>query len=235
MRRIATQKAQGCCQEIRVATEVRPIDAPDRAVGSVGNSLRALNPTVGGPMPSRTVLSTSCGGQVASATGIFKGGIGPIRPRRITPAPRQAFRPRTVSHHRLRVRLEEAGVGRSSRTRGMVLACPARCLRWSPNVQMPAPLGISARSSPALITLIAVTRALLSWRRFSHEGARRSHVAVQVWPWLETLGPNSQRPDRPSPELRPGVWLHGARTTEPFRDRRRVCRDDFLCSRSWHA
>ena len=94
---------------------------------------------------------------------------------------------------------------------------------------------MSARSSPTSITLIAVTRALFSWRRFSHEGARRSRVAVQVWPWFETPGPNSQRPDQPSPELRPGVWLHGARTSERFRDRRRVCRDEFLCSRSWHA
>jgi hypothetical protein len=74
MRRIATQKAQGCCQEIRVATEVRPTDAPDRAVGSVGNSLRALNPTVGGPMASRAALPTSCNTQVASARGIFKAG-----------------------------------------------------------------------------------------------------------------------------------------------------------------
>ena len=74
MRRIATQKVQGCCQEIRVATEVRPTDAPDRAVEMVDNSLRALNPTVGRPMSSRTVLSTSCAGYVASATGIFKAG-----------------------------------------------------------------------------------------------------------------------------------------------------------------
>ncbi len=48
MRRIATQKAQGCCQEIRVATEVRPTDAPDRAAGSVGNSLRGSNPAYPG-------------------------------------------------------------------------------------------------------------------------------------------------------------------------------------------
>jgi hypothetical protein len=74
MRRGATQKARSCCQEIRVATEVRPTDAPDRAVGSVGNSLRALNPTVEGPMPSRTVLSTSCDGPIAPVTGIFKAG-----------------------------------------------------------------------------------------------------------------------------------------------------------------
>src|SRR5271169_3365508 len=71
MQRIATQKAQGCCQEIRVATEVRPTDAPDRAVGSVGNSLRALNPTVGGPMSSRTVLSTSCTCKIAIGAAIF--------------------------------------------------------------------------------------------------------------------------------------------------------------------
>jgi hypothetical protein len=74
IRRIATQTTQGCCQEIRVATEVRPADAPDRAVGSVGNSLRASNPTVGGPMPSRTALPTSCNGEIAPATGIFKAG-----------------------------------------------------------------------------------------------------------------------------------------------------------------
>ena len=55
MRRIATQKAQGCCQEIRVATEVRPTDAPDRAVGSVGDSLRGSNPAVGELMLSRTL------------------------------------------------------------------------------------------------------------------------------------------------------------------------------------
>jgi hypothetical protein len=29
----------------------------------------------------------------------------------------------------------------SSSARGIVPACPARCLRWSPNVQMPAPSG----------------------------------------------------------------------------------------------
>ena len=157
----------------------------------------------------------------------------------------------------------------SSSARGIVPACPARCLRWSPNVQMPAPSGtrIGVVSSagrgveilfPSLLTASLRStslpslrnirtefayinhthcgqRALFSWRRFSHEGARRSRVAVQVWPWFETLGPNSQHPDRPGPELRLGVWLHAARTSERFRDIPRVCRDEFLCSRSWHA
>src|ERR1700722_14596422 len=93
MRRIATQKVQGCCQEIRVATEVRPTDAPDRAVRSVGNSLRALNPTVGRPMPSRTVLSTSCSGYLASATGIFKAGSVRSDPDGSLPRPAQLFDP----------------------------------------------------------------------------------------------------------------------------------------------
>jgi hypothetical protein len=71
MRRIATQKAQFGFQGIRVTTEVRPTDAPDMAVGSVGNSLRVLDPEVGGPMSPRTALSTSCNHDVALATGIF--------------------------------------------------------------------------------------------------------------------------------------------------------------------
>jgi len=147
MRRIATQKAQGCCQEIRVATEVRPTDAPDRAVGSVGNSLRALNPTVGGPMPSRTVLSTSCSGPIASATGIFKAGSVRSDPDGSLPRPAKLFDPepfRTTDYafgvkkpRRRQMRQRPA----SSRARGIVPACPARCRKWSPNVQMPAPSG----------------------------------------------------------------------------------------------
>ena len=220
MRRIATQKAQGCCQEIRVATEVRPTDAPDRAVGSVGNSLRALNPTVGGPMPSRTVLSTSCGGPIASATGIFKAGSVRSDPDGSLPRPAKLFDPepfRTTDYafglkkpRRRQIRQRPAW----SRARGIVPACPARCLRWSPNVQMPAPSGttigavssavrgvealfpllltaslrstslpsleMSARSLPTSITLIAVTRAPFSRRRFSREDARHSHAAVRV-------------------------------------------------------
>ena len=79
------------------------------------------------------------------------------------------------------------------------------------------------------------SRALFSWRRFSHEGARRSRVAVQVWPWFETLAPSLQHPRQPCPELRLGVWLHAARISGRFRDIPRVCKDEFLCSRSWHA
>ena len=226
-------------------------------------------------MPSRTVLSTSCSGTITSAKGIFKAGSVQSDPDGSLPRPAKLFDPepfRTTDYafglkkpRRRQIRQRPA----SSRARGIVPACPARCLRWSPNVQMPAPSGtrIGAASSairgaevlfrslltaslrstslpslrnirtssPTSITLIAVTRALFSWRRFSHEGARRSRVAVQVWPWFETPAPNSQHPGQPSPELRPGVWLHGARTSEPFRDRRRLCRDEFLCSRSWHA
>ena len=43
-------------------------------------------------------------------------------------------------------------------------------------------------------TLVAVTRAVFCWGRFSHEGARRSRAAVHVWPWFETLGQNPQHP-----------------------------------------
>ncbi len=78
-------------------------------------------------------------------------------------------------------------------------------------------------------------RTRRGWRRFSHEGARRLRVAVQVWPWFETLGQNPQHPDQLSPDFRLGVWLHAARTSERFRDIQRACRDEFLCSRPWHA
>src|ERR1700677_4787021 len=71
MRRVATQKATVGFQGFRVATEVRPTDAPDMAVGSVGNSPRVSDPEVGGPMSSRTVLSTSCNYYVVFAAGIF--------------------------------------------------------------------------------------------------------------------------------------------------------------------
>jgi len=63
----------------------------------------------------------------------------------------------------------------SSSARGMVPACPARCLRWSPNVQMPAPSGtrIGAVSSAArgVATLVAVTRATVGAERWC--GRRR--------------------------------------------------------------
>ena len=79
MRRIATQKAQLSFQGFRVTTEVRPTDAPDMAAGSVGNSPRVSDPEVGGPMSSRTVLSTSCDYYVVLAAGIFNRGYGSIR------------------------------------------------------------------------------------------------------------------------------------------------------------
>ena len=155
MRRIATQKAQGCCQEIRVATEVRPTDAPDRAVGSVGNSLRGSNPAVGGPMPSRTALPSSCNTQIASARGIFKAGSVRADLDGSLPRPAKLFDPepfRTTDYafglkkpRRKQIRQRPY----SSSARGIVPACPALCLRWSPNVQMPAPSGtrIGAASS----------------------------------------------------------------------------------------
>ena len=193
MRRIATQKAQGCCQEIRVATEVRPTDAPDRAVGSVGNSLRALNPTVGGPMPSRTVLSTSCSGHIASATGIFKAGSVRSDPDGSLPRPAKLFDPepfRTTDYafgvkkpRRKQIRQRPY----SSRARGIVPACPARCLRWSPNVQMPAPSGtrIGAVSSavrgvealfPLLLTASLRSTSLPSLRNVRTEFAYVNHT-----------------------------------------------------------
>lgn len=193
MRRIATQKVQDCWQEIRVATEVRPTDAPDRAVGSVGNSLRALNPLVGGPMPSRTVLSTSCSGYVASATGIFKAGSVRSDPDGSLPRPAKLFDPepfRTTDYafgvkkpRRKQIRQRPY----SSSARGVVPACPARCLKWSPNVQMPAPSGtrIGAVSSavqgvevllPLLLTVSLRSTSLSSLRNIRTECAYINHT-----------------------------------------------------------
>ena len=93
MRRIATQKAQGCCQEIRVATEVRPTDAPDRAVGSVGNSLRDPTRQSEGPCSPGHLVSTSCSGTIASATGIFKAGSVQSDPDGSLPRPAKLFDP----------------------------------------------------------------------------------------------------------------------------------------------
>jgi len=193
MRRIATQKAQGCCQEIRVATEVQPTDAPDGAVGSVGNSLRALKPTVEGPMSSRTVLSTSCRGYIASATGIFKAGSARSDRDGSLPRPSELFEPepfRTTDYafgvkkpRRRQMRQRPA----SSRASGIVPACPARCLRWSPNVQMPAPSGttIGAVSSavrgvealfPLLLTASLRSTSLPSLRHIRTEFAHINHT-----------------------------------------------------------
>jgi hypothetical protein len=167
MRRIATQKAQGCCQEIRVATEVQPTDAPDRAVGSVGNSLRASNPTVGGPMSSRTVLSTSCNREIGSATGIFKAGTVRSDPDGSLPRPAKLFDPepfRTTDYasgvkkpRRKQMRQRPY----SSSARGVVPACPARCLKWSPNVQMPAPSGTRIGAVSSAVRGVGVLLPLL--------------------------------------------------------------------------
>ncbi len=193
MRRIATQKAQGCCQEIRVATEVRPTDVPDRAVGSVGNSLRALNPTVGGPMSSGTVLSTSCSSHIASAAGIFKAGSVRSDPDGSLPRPAKLFDPEPfratdyafgVKNPRRRQMRQRPA---SSRARGIVPACPARCLKWSLNVQMPAPSGttIGAVSSavrgvealfPLLLTALLRSTSLPSLRNVRTEFAYINHT-----------------------------------------------------------
>jgi hypothetical protein len=76
----------------------------------------------------------------------------------------------------------------SSSVRGMVPACPARCLRWSPNVQMPAPSGtrIGAVSSavrgvealfPLLLTASLRSTSLPSLRNVRTEFAyvNRTH------------------------------------------------------------
>jgi hypothetical protein len=125
-------------------------------------------------MSSRTVLSTSCCGHVASATGIFKAGS--VRSDRdgSLPRPAKLFDPepfRTTDYasgvkkpRRRQMRQRPA----SSRARGIVPACPARCLRWSPNVQMPAPSGTrigavssAVRGVEALFPLL-LTASLLS-------------------------------------------------------------------------
>src|ERR1700722_2693895 len=193
MRRIAMQKAQGCCQEIRVATEVRLTDAPDRAVRAVGNSLRALNPTVGGPMSSRTGLSTSCNRQIASATAIFKAGSVRSDPDGSLPRPAKLFDPepfRTTDYafgvkkpRRKQIRQRPY----SSSARGVVPACPARCLKMAPNGQKAAPSGtrIGAVSSPArgvealfplLLTVSLRSTSLPSLRNIRTEFAYINHT-----------------------------------------------------------
>ena len=98
-------------------------------------------------MPSRTVLSTSCSGHIASATGIFKAGSVRSDLDGSLPRPAKLFDPepfRTTDYafgvkkpRRKQIRQRPY----SSSARGVVPACPARCLKWSPNVQMPAPSG----------------------------------------------------------------------------------------------
>jgi hypothetical protein len=98
-------------------------------------------------MSSRTVLSTSCSSPIASATGIFKAGSVQSDPDGSLPRPAKLFDPepfRTTDYAfgvKKPRRTQITQRPNSSRARGMVPACPARCLRWSPNVQMPAPSG----------------------------------------------------------------------------------------------
>jgi hypothetical protein len=54
-------------------------------------------------MPSRTVLSTSCSGLIASSTGIFKAGSVRSDPDGSLPRPAKLFEPEPFSHHRLPV------------------------------------------------------------------------------------------------------------------------------------
>src|SRR5580700_107461 len=132
-------------------------------------------------MPSRTVLSTSCSGHLASATGIFKAGSVRYDPDGSLPRPAKLFDPepfRTTDYafgvkkpRRRQIRQRPY----SSSARGVVPACPARCLRWSPYVQMPAPSGtrIGAVSSTvrgvevlfrSLLTVPLRSTSLLSLR-----------------------------------------------------------------------
>jgi hypothetical protein len=84
----------------------------------------------------------------------------------------------------------------SSSARGIVPACPARCLKWSPNVQMPAPSGtrIGAASSavrgaevlfPSLVTALLRPTSLPSLRSIRKEFAYINYTcfgyARAVW------------------------------------------------------
>jgi hypothetical protein len=86
-------------------------------------------------MSSRTVLSTSCNAYVASATGIFKAGS-----VRSDPADHFRAPPSFSTLNRFAPSNYAFGVKKprrkqirqrpySSRARGMVPACPARCLK----------------------------------------------------------------------------------------------------------
>ena len=144
-------------------------------------------------MSSRTVLSTSCSGHLASATDIFKADWSESRSGQIAPAPRQVFDPepfRTTDYafgvknpRRKQIRQRP----NSSRARGIVPACPARCLRWSPNVQMPAPSGTrigavlsAVRGVEALFPLL-LTASLRSTSLPSLElSARSSPISITL-------------------------------------------------------
>ena len=144
-------------------------------------------------MPSRTILSTSCSGYVASATGIFKAGSVRSDPDGSLPRPAKLFDPepfRTTDYafgvkkpRRKQIRQRPY----SSSARGVVPACPARCLKWSPNVQMPAPSGtrIGAVSSavrgvevllPLLLTVSLRSTSLPSLRNIRTEFAYINHT-----------------------------------------------------------
>jgi hypothetical protein len=144
-------------------------------------------------MSSRTVLSTSRSRQIASATGIFKAALVRSDPDGSLPRPAKLFDPepfRTTDYafgvknpRRRQMRQRPA----SSRARGIVPACPARCLRWSPNVQMPAPSGtrIGAVSSavrgvealfPLLLTASLRSTSLPSLRNVRTEFAYIDHT-----------------------------------------------------------
>ena len=86
-------------------------------------------------MSSRTVLSTRCNRQIASATGIFKAGSVRSDPDGSLPRPAKLFDPepfRTTDYAfgvKKPRRTQITQRPNSSRARGMVPACPARCLR----------------------------------------------------------------------------------------------------------
>ncbi len=75
----------------------------------------------------------------------------------------------------------------SSCARGIVPACPARCLRWSPNVQMPAPSGTKIGSVlsavrgvealfPLLLTALLRSTSLPSLRNIRTEFGSINHT-----------------------------------------------------------
>ena len=144
-------------------------------------------------MPSRTVLSTSCSGLIASATGIFKAGSVRSDPDGSLPRPAKLFDPepfRTTDYAfglKKPRRKQITQRPNSSSSRGIVPACLARCLKWSPNVQMPAPSGtrIGAVSSavrgvealfPLLLTASLRPMSLPSLRNIRTEFAYINHT-----------------------------------------------------------
>ena len=84
-------------------------------------------------MSSRTVLSTSCNREIASATGIFKAGSVRSDPDGSLPRPGKLFHPEPfrITDYAFGVKKPRRRQMRqrpaSSRARGIVPACPARC------------------------------------------------------------------------------------------------------------